>query len=119
MRWSNALPSELARWRQTIASLPGQIDAVRRAFTGTVHSAREPGSLRRDQHRDGTGRRSGAENLDQPGDLTASSELAFAELPLADIRRVCEILGGTTNDVVLACAAGAFREFFANAEANS
>ncbi len=111
-RGTGALPSELARWRQTIASLPGQIDAVRRAFTGTVHSARNLGPLRREQH----GAvpppfRAPRTSINRA--ISPHRRTAFAELPLADIRRVCEVLGGTTNDVVLACAAGTLREFFA------
>ena len=39
--------------------------------------------------------------------------MAFAELPLADVRRVREALGGTANDVVLTATAGAMRGFFA------
>ncbi len=38
--------------------------------------------------------------------------MAFAELPLADVRRVREVLGGTANDVMLAVTAGAMRAFF-------
>ena len=107
-----ALASELARWRQTIGSLPGQIDAVRRAFTGTVHSARNLGSLRREQ----TAAvpppfRAPKTSINRA--ISPHRRTAIAELPLGDIRKVTEILGGTTNDVVLACAAGAFREFFA------
>jgi WS/DGAT/MGAT family acyltransferase len=39
--------------------------------------------------------------------------VALTELPLSDVRRVRSILGGTTNDVVLAVTAGALRSFFA------
>ena len=39
--------------------------------------------------------------------------MAFAELSLADVRRVRELVGGTTNDVVLAVTSGALRSFFA------
>jgi diacylglycerol O-acyltransferase / wax synthase len=39
--------------------------------------------------------------------------VAFADLPLTEIRRVADVLGGTTNDIVLAATAGALRTFFA------
>ena len=45
--------------------------------------------------------------------ISAHRRVAFAELPLADVRRVREVLGGTANDVVLAATAGAMHEFFA------
>ncbi len=38
--------------------------------------------------------------------------VGFATLPLADVRRVQRLLGGTTNDVVLAAVAGALRTYF-------
>jgi WS/DGAT/MGAT family acyltransferase len=39
--------------------------------------------------------------------------VALAELPLDRVRRIREVLGGTTNDVVLAVTSGALRTFFA------
>jgi WS/DGAT/MGAT family acyltransferase len=39
--------------------------------------------------------------------------VSLAELPLSDVKRVREVLGGTTNDVVLAVTSGALRSFFA------
>lgn len=105
------LPSELARWRHAISSLPGQIDAVRRAMTGTVQTARQLGPLRRDQVSAApVPFKAPRTSINRA--ISPHRRSAFAELPLADIRRVCQILGGTTNDVVLACAAGALREFF-------
>jgi diacylglycerol O-acyltransferase / wax synthase len=110
-----ALPSEFARWRQAIGSLPGQIDAVRRAFTGTVQTARQLGPLRREQTAASpVPFRAPRTSVNRA--ISPHRRIAVAELPLADVRRVCEILGGTTNDVVLACAAGALREFFATRE---
>jgi diacylglycerol O-acyltransferase / wax synthase len=106
-----SVPSEFARWRQAIGSLPAQIDAVRRAFTGTVQSARHLGPLRREQVAPPPMPfRAPRTSLNRA--ISPHRRSSFAELPLADIRRVCEMLGGTTNDVVLACAAGALREFF-------
>ena len=45
--------------------------------------------------------------------ISAHRRVALAELPLSDVRRVRELLGGTTNDVVLAVTSGALRSFFA------
>jgi diacylglycerol O-acyltransferase / wax synthase len=110
---AGVLPSELARWRHALASLPGQIDAVRRAFAGTVHSARHLGPLRREQS-SAAPPPFRAPKTSVNRSISPHRRTAMAELPLADIRRVCEILGGTTNDVVLACASGALREYFAS-----
>ncbi len=45
--------------------------------------------------------------------ISPQRRVAFADLPLADIRRIGEVLGGTTNDVVLTVTAGALRAFLA------
>ncbi len=107
------LPGEWDRWRDVLGSLPGAADAVVRTVSRTVQTARNL-----------SGR-----NREVPGALPPSPfeaprtsinraisphrRVSLAALPLADVRRVRQVLGGTTNDVVLAVAGGAMREFFA------
>ncbi|MFD9891820.1 wax ester/triacylglycerol synthase family O-acyltransferase [Amycolatopsis sp. NPDC059027] len=45
---------------------------------------------------------------------SAERRLGFVRLPLADVRRVRQAHGGTTNDVVLAVLAGALRDWLVN-----
>ncbi|MBE8520197.1 wax ester/triacylglycerol synthase family O-acyltransferase [Amycolatopsis sp. H6(2020)] len=45
---------------------------------------------------------------------SAERRLGFVRLPLAELRRVRRVHGGTTNDVVLAVLAGALREWLVN-----
>lgn len=106
------LPKEVDRWRQVLGSLPGQLDAVARMLSGTVQTARTLGSRNREL--------SGAlppSPFEAPRTsinraISPHRRVSFAELPLSEVRRVCEVLKGTTNDVVLACTAGAMRGFF-------
>jgi WS/DGAT/MGAT family acyltransferase len=44
--------------------------------------------------------------------ISPHRRVAFTEVPLAEVRRVSEVLGGTANDVVLAMVAGSLRDFF-------
>ncbi|GAA3529378.1 wax ester/triacylglycerol synthase family O-acyltransferase [Amycolatopsis ultiminotia] len=45
---------------------------------------------------------------------TAGRRLGFAQLPVADLRRIRRAHGGTTNDVVLAVLSGALRDWLVN-----
>ncbi|MEI2764751.1 MAG: wax ester/triacylglycerol synthase domain-containing protein [Dermatophilaceae bacterium] len=45
------------------------------------------------------------------GRVTARRTFVFADLPLADLRRVGKLLGGTINDAVLGVTAGAMRRY--------
>jgi diacylglycerol O-acyltransferase len=101
------------RWRGVLGSLPGQADALFRTVSRTVRTARGLS---------GHNRESASGPPPSPFEAPATSinraisshrRAAFAELPLSDVRRVREILGGTTNDVVLTVAGGAMRRFFA------
>jgi diacylglycerol O-acyltransferase / wax synthase len=107
------IPGEVEQWRDVLGSLPAHADAFIRTVSRTVQTAR---SL--------TGR-----NREVPGALPPSPfqaprtsinraisphrRVAFAELPLGDVRRIREVLGGTANDVVLGVTSGAMRRFFA------
>jgi WS/DGAT/MGAT family acyltransferase len=107
------LPGGVDRWRDVVASLPGTADSVVRSVTRTLQAAR---SL--------NGRNREVDGALPPPPFTAPHtsinraisphrRVALAELPLADIRRVREVLGGTANDVVLTVTGGAMRRFFA------
>ena len=107
------LPGELDRIRASLGALPGQIDAVARSVVRTVQTARTLAS----RHY-GPGTVVPPAPFQAPptsinGAISAHRRVAFADLPLADIRRVAAVLGGTTNDVVLAATSGALRAFFA------
>lgn len=107
------MPGELARWRDVLGSLPSQADALVRTVSRTVQTARGLTG----QNRDVGGAvppapfQAPATSINRA--ISAHRRVAFAELAMADIRRVRDVLGGTTNDVVLTVAAGAMRRFFA------
>ncbi len=44
--------------------------------------------------------------------ISPHRRVAFTEVPLADVKRVSDVLGSTANDVVLAMVAGTLRDFF-------
>ena len=106
------LPGELARWRDVLGSLPSHAGAMARTVSKTVQTAR--GLTGRNRQVDGTPPPSPFEAPATSINRAISSHrrVAFAELPMRDVRRVREIVGGTTNDVVLTVAAGAMRRFF-------
>ncbi len=109
--WSpDPLPGGGEQWRSILGSLPGHADSVIRTVSRTLAGAR---SL--------TGRQLDGNPPPYPFEaprtsinraISAHRRVAFAELPLNEIHRVREVLGGTTNDVVLAIVAGAMRTFF-------
>jgi diacylglycerol O-acyltransferase / wax synthase len=108
-----ALPGEVARWRHVLGSLPGAAESVLRTVATTLRSARPSG---------GALVGPGAPVPPLPFEAPRTSinraisphrRVAFAELPLSEVRRIREGLGGTANDVVLAVTSGAMRRFFA------
>jgi diacylglycerol O-acyltransferase len=112
--WSpDALPGELDRIRASLGSLPGQLDAVARTINRTVRTARTLASRNRDVAGTLPPAPFQAPQTSVNRAISAHRRVAFADLPMADIRRVAAVLGGTTNDVVLAAASGALRVFFA------
>ena len=108
----DALPGEFDRIRSVLGSLPGQVDAVARTIARTVQTARTLSNRNRDV--DGTFPPAPfqAPQTSINGAISPHRRVAFADLPMADIRRVAGVLGGTTNDIVLATASGALRAFF-------
>ncbi len=112
--WSpDPVPGDLERIRGSLGSLPDQIDAVTRTIVRTVQTVRALTA----RNKEVTGTLPPAP-FEAPqtsinGSISRHRRVAFADLPLAEIRRVAEVLGGTTNDIVLAVTAGALRTFFA------
>lgn len=112
--WSAAgLPGELDRLRSSLGSLPAQLDAVARTVARTVQTARTLAARNRDAVGSLPPAPFQAPQTSINGAISPHRRVAFADLPLADIRRVSAVFGGTTNDIVLAAAAGALRTFFA------
>ena len=109
----DALPGEFDQIRSVLGGLPGQIDAVARTIARTVETART--LTARSRVIEGTAPPAPfqAPQTSINGAISAHRRVSFADLPLADIRRVAAVLGGTMNDIVLATAAGALRAFFA------
>jgi WS/DGAT/MGAT family acyltransferase len=106
------LPGGGEQLRSVLGSIPGQADTVVRTMSRTVKEAR---------CRSGRVRQGGEGAAPSPFEaprtsinraISAHRRVAFAELPLGEIRRVRQVLGGTTNDVVLTVTAGAMRRLF-------
>lgn len=113
--WSpDSLPGELARWRDVLGSLPSHADTLVRTVSKTVQTARGLAG-----HNRATGDAPPPSPFHAPPTsinraISAHRRAAFAELPMSDVRRVRELVGGTTNDVALTVAAGGLRRFFAS-----
>jgi len=107
-----ALPGELDQIRAALGSLPAQVDVVARTIARTVRTARTLSVRNREVAGTLPPAPFQAPQTSINGAISSHRRVAFADLPLADIRRVAAVLGGTTNDIVLAAAAGALRTFF-------
>ncbi len=107
------LPGEVDKWRQVLGALPSQVDAVARTVSRTVTTARTLSGRNRELNGTLPPSPFGAPRTSINRAISPHRRVAFAELPLADVRRVSEVLGGTANDIVLAATAGAMRTFFA------
>jgi len=108
-----AVPGELERLRRSLADLPGQLDTAARTVARTVRTARTLAG----RNREVAGTLPPAPFQAPPTSINAAisahRRVAFADLPRPAIHRVATVFGGTTNDVVLAVAAGGLRTFFA------
>jgi diacylglycerol O-acyltransferase len=107
------LPGEVEGWRTILGSLPGQADALIRSLSRSFHSVRSMG-----ERESVVGTTSSPALFEAPRTsvnraISSHRRVAFAELALADVQSVKKVLGGTTNDVVLAVTSGAMRAFFA------
>ncbi len=111
--WSpDPLPSGLDRWRSALSSLPGAADSVVRAVSRTVQTARSLNGHHRDVAEGLPPLPFSAPRTSINRAISPHRRVAFAELPLGDVRRVRQALGGTANDVVLTVTGGAMRTFF-------
>jgi WS/DGAT/MGAT family acyltransferase len=112
--WSpDPLPGGGEQWRDVLGSLPGHADAVIRTVSKTLQTARGLGSRNREGAAAPRPTPFEAPHTSINRAISAHRRVSFAELPMAEIRRIREVLGGTANDVVLAITAGAMRTFFA------
>ena len=109
----DGLPGDLDRLRATLGALPGQVDAVARTIARTVQAARTLTARHREIEGTLPPAPFQAPQTSINGAISSHRRVAFADLAMADITRVAGVLGGTTNDIVLAATAGALRTYFA------
>jgi WS/DGAT/MGAT family acyltransferase len=113
-RWTpDRLPGEVAQWRDVLGSLPGQADVLWRTVSRSLSTVRSLNSRNREQSGPLPPSPFEAPRTSINGAISPHRRVALTELPLSDVRRVRSILGGTTNDVVLAVTSGALRSLFA------
>ena len=112
--WSpDPVPGDVDRLRSALGSLPGQTDRVARTLGTTVRTVRSLTSRNRDVQGTLPPSPFQAPRTSINRAISAHRRVHLGEVPLADLRRVNGILGGTVNDVVLAMVAGALRTLFA------
>ena len=111
--WSpDPLPGGGEQLRSVLGSLPGQADTVVRTLSRTLKGARGLGGRARQDGESASPSPFEAPHTSINRAISAHRRVAFAELPLEEVRRVRQVLGGTTNDVVLTVTSGALRRFF-------
>jgi WS/DGAT/MGAT family acyltransferase len=112
--WSpEPLPGEMAQWRHTVGSLPGHAEGLIRSLSRTLQTARRLSDRNREVAGSLPPTPFEAPRTSINRAISPHRRVAFAALPLRDVKRVREVLGGTANDVVLAATSGAMRAFFA------
>jgi len=108
------LPGEVDQLRQALAALPGQVEAVGRSLVRTVQAAVARSERSREQPSTAVPGPFDAPATSLNRAIGARRRVATADLSLAEVRQVGEVLGGTVNDVVLAVVAGALRDLLAS-----
>jgi len=112
--WSpDPLPGEVERWRDVLGSLPTQAEALARTVSWSLRAARDLSGRRREERAPVATTAFEAPRTSINRAISPHRRVALAELPLATVGRIRAVLGGTTNDVVLAVTSGALRTFFA------
>ena len=112
-QWSPApLPGEVDQWRDVLGSLPAHTDALVRTVSRSLRMARGLTGRYREDRGPASPTPFEAPRTSINRAISPHRRVALAELPLADVRRIRQVLGGTTNDVVLAATSGALRSFF-------
>jgi len=113
--WSpEPVPGDVDAVRRALGSIPSQTEAAARTLGRTVRTIRSlnehnrmvPGVLPPSPFE--------APRTSINRAISPHRRVAFTEVPLSEVRRVREVLGGTVNDVVLTVVAGAMRSFFAD-----
>jgi WS/DGAT/MGAT family acyltransferase len=107
------LPGGLDQWREALRSLPGAAESVVRTVNRTLQTARTLNGRNREVTGTLPPSPFAAPRTSINRAISPHRRVALAELPLSDVRRVQDVLGGTANDVVLAVTGGAMRSFFA------
>lgn len=106
------MPGGVEQLRDALGSLAGQTDSVARTLGATARTVRS--LTGRNREGDGTPPpllfQAPRTSINRA--ISPHRRVAFAEMPMEDIRRVRGVLGGSVNDVVLASVSGAMREFF-------
>jgi diacylglycerol O-acyltransferase len=113
-QWSpEPLPGETEGWRNVLGSFPGQADALVRSISRSLQSARSTRDRARHSESSSSPALFEAPRTSINRAISSHRRIAFAELALSDVEYVKQVLGGTTNDVVLAATSGGMRAFFA------
>ena len=111
--WSpDPVPGEVDRLRSALGSLPGQTDRVAKTLGSTVRTVRSLSNRNRELQGTLPPSPFQAPRTSINRAISPHRRVRLAEVPMTDIRRVTEVLGGTVNDVVLAMVAGALRDLF-------
>jgi diacylglycerol O-acyltransferase / wax synthase len=115
--WSPpAVPGGLDQLVGSLGNLPGQLDSLARSIARTVQTARTVSSRNREVQGGLPPAPFQAPATSINRAISPHRRVAFADLPLADVRRVAAAFGATTNDVVLGVTAGGLRALFAARE---
>jgi len=113
-RWSpDSLPGEWERWRDVLGSLPGHAEVVVRTVSRSISTIRGLNGRNREEPGPVPPSPFEAPRTSINRAISPHRRVALAELSMSDVDRVRQVLGGTTNDVVLAVTSGALRSFFA------
>jgi WS/DGAT/MGAT family acyltransferase len=107
------VPGDVERLRSALGSLPGHADQVARTVGSTVRTVRSLNSRNREVQGVLPPSPFQAPRTSINRAISGHRRVRLAEVPLADVRRVTDVLGGTVNDVVLSMVAGSLRTFFA------
>ena len=107
------VPGEVDQLRDALGSLPGQTEAVAKTLGATARTVRNLSGRNRQVEGAVPPLPFQAPRTSINRAISSHRRVAFAEMPMDDIRRVRGALGGSVNDVVLASVSGAMRAFFA------
>ena len=108
-----SMPSDVELLGHSLSSLARQPErtfgAVRRTLGAVYDLAERNRRLREEEELEPPPAPFRAPRTSLNGSISAQRRVAFAEVPMDDVRMVRRCLGGTVNDVVLAAVSGALR----------